>query len=219
MDFFLIVSAVVLSVLLPLGAYRLGRRAGFQGDNEQAAQLREESRQLEAKLVETLADAQSAASKSQVEFLRKQCESYRAMVAEQQQAFVALAERIEQVRTEVQTKEEAQRELRVMDQEDQAAISETITVYNECSTESVALEQRLAESLRTLDSMASEVKMTSGQQAIFAELSNALTQASAQLRDVIIDYQTAHERLTALSSRFSDLEAEYSKLIEQQLAG
>jgi hypothetical protein len=67
--------------------------------------------------------------------------------------------------------------------------------------------------------MSSEIKMTPDQQAVFSELSNALTQASSQLRDVIIDYQNAHERLSNLSSRFGDLEKEYTKLVDQQLAG
>jgi predicted nucleic acid-binding Zn-ribbon protein len=60
--------------------------------------------------------------------------------------------------------------------------------------------------------------MNADQQAVFQELSNSLTSASAQLRDVIIDYQNANERLANLNSRFVDLEREYSKLVEQQLA-
>jgi len=106
-----------------------------------------------------------------------------------------------------------------MKEEDEAAINTTLARYSEFSTESLSLEQKLAESLRTLDVMTSEIQMTTDQQAVFAELSNALTQASAQLRDVIIDYQNANDRLRNLSSRFTDLENEYSKLVDQQLAG
>jgi predicted nucleic acid-binding Zn-ribbon protein len=67
--------------------------------------------------------------------------------------------------------------------------------------------------------MSSEIKMTADQKVVFQELSNALTATSAQLRDVIIDYQNANERLTTLRERFADLEREYTKLVEQQLAG
>jgi predicted nucleic acid-binding Zn-ribbon protein len=104
-------------------------------------------------------------------------------------------------------------------EEDQVAITQSLTSYSESSAESLSLEQKLAESLRTVDAMASEIQMTNDQQAVFCEFSNALTQASAQLRDVIIDYQNANERLSNLHSRFIDLENEYSKLVEEQLAG
>jgi archaellum component FlaC len=67
--------------------------------------------------------------------------------------------------------------------------------------------------------MTSELQMTPDQQAVFSELSNALTSASAQLRDVIVDYQNAYERLESLRSQHKDLESEYSKLVEQQLGG
>jgi len=187
--------------------------------DEDAAQLREESRVLENKLVETLSEAGHVASKSQVEFLRQQCDAFRQAVAEQEKSLVDLVERVDQTRNGVQSKEGEQQELRAMKEEDEAAINTTLARYSEFSTESLSLEQKLAESLRTLDVMTSEIQMTTDQQAVFAELSNALTQASAQLRDVIIDYQNANDRLRNLSSRFTDLENEYSKLVDQQLAG
>lgn len=219
LDLLIALTIVVSAITLPCVAYVLGLQAGFQGDDAQAAELRDESQQLENKLVETLSGVNNVASKAHVELLRRQCESFRTATLEHQQIISALADRISKARADVQTREQEQQELRVVSEEDRAAISQTLTLYNEGSSESIALEQKLAESLRSLDVMASEAVMTSSQQAVFAELSNALTQASAQLRDVIIDYQNANERLTTLNARFSDLESEYSKLIEQQLAG
>jgi hypothetical protein len=83
----------------------------------------------------------------------------------------------------------------------------------------MSLEHRLADSLQTLDAMYSEVSMTEPQKAMFEELSNAVTLASSQLRDVIVDYESAHERLSILHTRFGELETEYSALIEKQLLG
>jgi hypothetical protein len=65
--------------------------------------------------------------------------------------------------------------------------------------------------------MTSEVALTADQRAIFEALSTALTTASSQLRDVIIAYQNAHERLVALQGQYTDLENEYIKLVELQL--
>lgn len=219
MNYYVLLVSAGIAVVLPVLGYLAGRRAGLKTSDEDAAQLREESRLLENKLVETLGETSHVASKSQVGFLRQQCEVFHHAVAEQQQSLVALAERVDRTRQGVQIREAEQQELRAMREEDEAAINSTLARYGEFSSESLSLEQKLAESLRSLDVMTSEVQMTTDQQAVFAELSNALTQASAQLRDVIIDYQSAHDRLRNLSSRFTDLENEYSKLVEQQLAG
>jgi hypothetical protein len=59
--------------------------------------------------------------------------------------------------------------------------------------------------------------MSPDQRAVFQELTNALTTASAQLRDVIVDYQSVHERLSAMRSQYTDLENEYTKLVDLQL--
>jgi chromosome segregation ATPase len=219
MNYSAILVSLGIALVLPLLAYLLGRRSGPQGSDEEAAQLREESRVIENKLVETLSEADRFASKSQVEFLRQQCQAFRQAIAEQEQSLAGLAERVDQAQTSVHSGESDQQELRAMKEEDEVAINQTLNRYNEFSTESLSLEQKLAESLRSLDVMTSEIQMTTDQQAVFAELSNALTQASAQLRDVIIDYQNANDRLRNLSSRFTDLENEYSKLVDQQLAG
>jgi predicted nucleic acid-binding Zn-ribbon protein len=106
-----------------------------------------------------------------------------------------------------------------MRDEDEKVIVQLTSNYTQFSHESVTLEHTLAESLKTLDAMSSEIKMTPDQQAVIQELSNALTSASAQLRDVIVDYQNAHERLESLRLQHRDLENEYTKLVEQQLAG
>jgi chromosome segregation ATPase len=138
-------------------------------------------------------------------------------VSEQRAALKDVSDRIQSVRADVERREAEQQELRALKAEDEEAIAQVIAAYNEFSTESVALEQKLAESLRSLDAMSGEIKMNADQRAVFAELSNALTSASAQLRDVIIDYQNANERLEGLRVRFADLEKEYSRLVEQQL--
>lgn len=217
-SYFVIVSSGI-AVVVPLLAYLVGSRASRYASDEAAAKLREESRLLENKLVETLSEVERFASKSQVEFLDQQCKVFYQAVAEQEQTLVGLAAKVDQTRNSVQARESEQQEFRTTKEEDEFAIGQALSRYNEFSTESLSLEQKLAESLRTLDAMATEIQMTTDQQAVFSELSNALTQASAQLRDVIIDYQNANERLKNLSSRFSDLENEYSKLVDQQLAG
>jgi septation ring formation regulator EzrA len=102
-------------------------------------------------------------------------------------------------------------------QEDEVNLQSVMTNYSYISSESVSLERRLADSLRTIDKMSTEVAMTEDQRAVFDALSDALTNASGQLRDVIVAHQNVYERLEALRSQYTDLEAEYIKLVELQL--
>jgi sensor domain CHASE-containing protein len=149
----------------------------------------------------------------------RQTESFLTTIAEQRSLLETISQRLEKARIDVEERELAQQEARAMREEDEIIIAQVTNNYSQFSTESVTLEHTLAESLKTLDAMTSELQMTPDQQAVFSELSNALTSASAQLRDVIVDYQNAHERLENLRSQHKDLEAEYSKLVEQQLGG
>jgi hypothetical protein len=219
MNYIILTLAALLAIAGPLIGYMLGRRLGSEAGDEQASQLREESAQLETKLVETLSNVDNFASKAQLAFIKTQAEAFQQAIRAQQEILNSLVERVDKARVDVQTRETVLEDLRAVSEEDQVAITQSLTSYSESSAESLSLEQKLAESLRTVDAMASEIQMTNDQQAVFCEFSNALTQASAQLRDVIIDYQNANERLSNLHSRFIDLENEYSKLVEEQLAG
>lgn len=219
MNYLAITVCSILSVASAAAAFIFGRRMGAHASDDEVAALLEESRVLDDKLVGTLADVDKLASKAQLAFLEEQSAKLRQAATEQQEQLTKIAERVDKTRSDVQTRELEQQELRALKDEDEVAIHQALNRYNEFSAESLSLEQKLAESLRTLDAMSSEIKMTPDQAAVFSELSNALTQASAQLRDVIIDYQNAHERLSNLNTRFGDLEKEYTKLVEQQLAG
>lgn len=219
MDTTQIAVATLLAAAIPTAAYVLGKRMAPGASNEEMASLREKSRELEEKLIEMLSEKDRFASRAQIATLVRQTESFLATISEQRGLLTTIAQRLEKARVDVEERELAQQEARAMKEEDEAVIVQVTTNYTQFSTESVTLEHTLAESLKTLDAMTNELQMTPDQQAVFAELSNALTSASSQLRDVIVDYQNAHERLENLRSQHKDLEAEYSKLVEQQLGG
>jgi chromosome segregation ATPase len=219
MDTTLTVISALLVTGIPVVAYILGKKMSPGASNEEMANLREQSRQLEEQLIEVLSEKDRFASKSQISSLMRQTESFLTTIAEQRSLLDTITQRLEKARVGVEERELAQQEARAMREEDEVVIAQVTSNYTHFSTESVTLEHTLADSLKTLDVMTSELQMTADQQAVFSELSNALTSASAQLRDVIVDYQNAHERLENLRSQHRDLEAEYSKLVEQQLGG
>jgi chromosome segregation ATPase len=213
------IASVILALGLPAVAYLVGKRSGASASDAESAVLREESKNLEDKLIEVLSEQGKFASKGQIQSLISQTETFMASVRDQQSLVSSLSERLDSARKDVQERERQQQEIRAMREEDEAIIIQVTSNYNQFSHESVTLEHTLAESLKTLDAMSSEIKLSPDQQAVIQELSNALTSASSQLRDVIVDYQNAHERLENLRSQHKDLENEYTKLVEQQLGG
>jgi peptidoglycan hydrolase CwlO-like protein len=217
MDYLVLQLTAVFGLVAIAAAYFAGKKFGFNVTDEQMTALREESNRLEEELVQILSEASNFVSKGQLADLKRQQQEFEDAAAQQRVLFDGIAERLDKTRGEVEGREHEQQELRALKEEDQVAISQSLASYNESSAESLALERKLAESLRSIDTMSSEVSLSADQQAIFQELSNALTAASAQLRDVIGDYQTANERLSTLKGRFEDLEKEYTNLVEQQL--
>jgi chromosome segregation ATPase len=213
------IASVLLAIGLPLLAYLIGRRAGASASDVESAALRDESQALENQLIEVLSEQGRFASKGQIQSLISQTETFLASIRDHKGLMNTLSERLDKARKDVQEREGQQQEIRAMREEDEEIIIQVTSNYNQFSHESVTLEHTLAESLKTLDAMSSEIKMSPDQQAVIQELSNALTSASSQLRDVIVDYQNAHERLENLRSQHRDLENEYTKLVEQQLGG
>jgi predicted nuclease with TOPRIM domain len=59
--------------------------------------------------------------------------------------------------------------------------------------------------------------MTQSQREMFLGLQSTVEEAGARLRDLLMEYQTVNERLNMLRQQHSDLEEEYTRLVEQQL--
>jgi len=213
----LLIPALLLSASLPLVGLIIGKRLSGEESDEYIAQLRQESRTLEAKIIDILAGEQDMVSKDELASLRKKAAEYRAAVEIQRKARIDLEQKLTSVHADVIARESAHQEMKAEKQEDEVNLQSVMTNYSYISSESVSLERRLADSLRTIDKMSTEVAMSEDQRAVFEALSAALTNASTQLRDVIVAHQNVYERLEALRAQYTDLEAEYIKLVELQL--
>lgn len=203
--------------LLPGAAIFIGQRMAREESNEQIAQIREESRILENQIIEFLADGGTLASKSQLASLKRKGSEYVAALGTQKQSRLELEERLKTAQADVIARESAHQDVKSQKQEDEVALQSVLSSYSDVSSESVSLERRLAESLKSIDKLTAEVALTEDQKAVFEALGNALTNASAQLRDVIVAHQNIYERLEGLRSQYNDLEGEYIKLVEMQL--
>lgn len=217
MNDYLTILGVVLAGALPVTGVVLGKRFSGEDSNESISLLREEARVLENKIVEALAGDSLMASKAQLVALSRKTKEFQAALESQRQLRVELEEKLKTIHNDVIVRETTQQQIRSAKQEDEVALQSVVSNYHDISSESVSLERRLAESLKTIDKMTSEVALTEDQKAVFEALSNALTNGSAQLRDVIVAHQNVYERLEALRAQYTDLEAEYIKLVELQL--
>lgn len=212
-----VLMALSISAALPAVGIILGKKFSGKESDEYLARVREESRELENKIVEVLGADASLASKNQLASLRKKIENYRAALESQRASREALEKQLGTAHDDIIARETAHQEIKSVKQEDEETLQTVVNNYNDISSESVSLERRLADSLKTIDKMTAEVALTADQKAVFEALSTALTNASAQLRDVIVAYQNVYERLQAIQSQYTDLENEYIKLVELQL--
>jgi chromosome segregation ATPase len=217
MDDLLLIPAILAAVTLPLAGLLLGKRFSGEDSNEEIAQLREESRILESKIIEVLSGEEEMVSKEQLASLQKKTVEYRTAIESQRKARIELEQKLTSAHADVIAREASHQEMKTEKQDNEVAFQSVMANYSDISTESVSLERRLADSLKTIDKMSTEIALTEDQRAVFDALSNALTTASAQLRDVIVAHQGVYERLDALRSQYADLEGEYIKLVELQL--
>jgi|LauGreDrversion4_2_1035121.scaffolds.fasta_scaffold55471_3 chromosome segregation ATPase len=217
MNDLMLIPAILVSVTVPLAGLLLGKRLSGGESNEEVAALREEARLLETKIIDLLAAEENLISNEQLAAIQRKAEDYRATVESQRKARVEIEQKLTSAHADVIAREAAHQEMKAEKRDDEVALQSVMSNYSDISTESVSLERRLAESLKTIDKMSAEISMTEDQRAVFEALSTALTNASAQLRDVIVAHQNVYERLEALRSQYTDLEAEYIKLVELQL--
>jgi chromosome segregation ATPase len=217
MNDYLTILGVLLAGALPVSGILLGKRFSGEDSNESIALLREESRILENKIIEALAGDSLMASKAQLHALSRKTKEFQSALESQRQIRIELEEKLKTIHADVITRESAHQQMKSAKHEDEVALQSVVSNYHDISSESVSLERRLAESLKTIDKMTSEVALTEDQKAVFEALSNALTSGSTQLRDVIVAHQNVYERLEALRAQYTDLEGEYIKLVELQL--
>lgn len=219
MIYILLACFIIASGIGGYAAFAIGKQSGAIASDSSIAELRDEARRLEEELVTTLVGADKLTSTSQLASLIESANQLTDKASKARQKLLDAEGKIDTIQPRVLSLEQEHQTLRSVTLEEQNAVETALSVFKETSSECISLEHKLANSLQTLDAMYSEVSLTEPQKAMFEQLTNALTAASSQLRDVIVDYDGAHERLSLLQTRFKELEGEYSTLIEKQLLG
>jgi chromosome segregation ATPase len=218
METVIIILSALLSFLAVGGSVFAAKKFGGGATKEQIATLTAEAAQLDSLISSATASSEGRFSKAQLARLVEQTEEFVQGLESQKQLIKELEARLDQAQKDVEAKEGEQQEMKSSKEEDEKRLLEITTAYDSYSSQSVSLEHQLAASLKNLDTMLVEVPMTPDQKAVFQELSSTMTSASSRLRDLFVDYQAVHERLEGLKSQHTDLEEEYTKLVEQQLS-
>jgi chromosome segregation ATPase len=130
---------------------------------------------------------------------------------------VTVEKKLASAQKEVEAKEFQQQEVKAAKEEDENKLAELLSNFKDLSSESIELEQKLAQSMKNLDKILSEINVTEDQRAVLNNLNDSLTSAGSLLRELITESEMVNERLKVLKEQHSDLEEEYTRLVEQQL--
>jgi len=202
-------------ILLGVGFFLKSKLTGGVSGvlNEKADAIIKQQRSIETKVQ----PIDYYASKLQLENLNKKAEEALAALESQRAMLKAIEQKLGTAQKNIEEKEAQHQEMKASRSDDEGKLQELIQKHTQLAADAVALEQQLATSLKDLDSIIATAQLTDDQKNTFQYLSETLGNSGTRLRDLILEYNTVHERLVTLQTQLGDLENEYTRLIEQQL--
>lgn len=217
--FFTIVAIVVLILSLGaiFGTFYWALQKTPSVDTTQSDQLLKKIAENESSIRTLLEKKEEFRSQGQMEAMQGELAQLQKTLTQEQQALAKLQETLEKAQHDIEEKELKQQNLKMSREADEEKLDELLSVYEEISTESISLEQRLAQSMKNLESILDEVSLTEAQREQLDNLNEAMNIAGNNLRALIMEYEGVNERLKALKTQHHDLEGEYTKLVEEQL--
>jgi chromosome segregation ATPase len=211
-----LIGGVLGAVAIVIGSASIKKilsRSSGQEIQEIGAKIEEVTGQL----TQLGQSSENLASKAQLDTISKMLEDVKSELANENWRLKEIESKLDAAQKTVEGKEAQQQEIKSAREEDEVKVAELLANYEDISGESIALEQQLAQSLKNLDTMMNELILTGDQKALLMELSEALSNSGSRLRDLLTEYEKVHERLEALKMQHTELEEEYTKLVEQQL--
>ncbi len=211
----IIVSAV--SALIILGSFVLMKRLAISSTGGEMALIEAEVTEIEKKLAELIQVSAAYGSPKQLEFFETHLASEASALEQEKGKLKEVEAKLDAAQKNVEGKEAHQQELKTAKEEDENKLRDLLANYQTLSDESIALEKRLAASMKSLESIIAESSVSDEQKQVLNDLLTTVTDASSRLRELLTEYQLVNERLSMLNQQFADLEEEYTKLVEQQL--
>ena len=216
------VSGILIAVLttgLIFGGWFVLKKATVSSSSSEMDSLLGQIAEFTKEIQSQIDLSKDLASKGQLESLSSLLTALKKDIETEANLLKEIEAKLENAQVTVEERESGQQNLKTAKQEDEARLQELLATYSDIYSESVTLEQKLAASMKNLDTITKEVELTQVQRDAFQELNDILTNASSRLRDLIMEYETTKQRLEMLRQQHDDLEEEYTKLVEQQLGG
>jgi chromosome segregation ATPase len=217
MLFIIAIAAAAVGSALIFGAYQYLQRSTASAMVGQRQELDAQIAEVGADIEKLLVYKDSYASRLQYQQLAGTLSSLKADLENDREKLKGLESKLDEAQTTVELKESHQQEVKSSHEEDEEKLESLMDQYQAISDESIALEQDLAQSMKNLDALMADVNFSEEHKEILDALSEALSMAGETLRNLLTDYQSVNERLTLLREQHTDLEDEYTKLVEQQL--
>lgn len=216
---FITLISFLISVGLVAGAIFTFKKKLSNSEGAEKSVLQEGIETKTKEFEKLISKVSEFCSKGQVENVGKQLEEVLAQTKLEKDNLKVIEKKLEEAQKNVDAKETHQQEIKSSKENEEELLIQLSADYEKLSQESVELEKQLAESLKYLDTISSEVQMTAEQEVYVKELANTMQSAGARLRELLSEYESVHERLEGLRQQHVDLEEEYTKLVEQQLGG
>jgi chromosome segregation ATPase len=212
-----LIIALIVSLLVIGGVfvYILRSLTASVGNEKEA--LVQSLQDLDEELATFAKHTKSFASRGQFDTLIGMLEKAQSDLESEKNELKTIESKLDVAQKDVEQKEFQQQELKSAKEEDELKLNQLLESYETVSSESINLEQQLAQSLKNLDTILAELEITDEQRDAFEQLSEGLTIGGSLLRELITEYNSVNERLNVLREQHDDLEEEYTRLVEQQL--
>ncbi len=211
-----IIIGIICAVLAIAPAF-YAKKFTSGSNSSQIEELKGISGEKTTELDDHLSLSNNVASPAQLETVQKAIAETEMVISQERSILTECENKLEEAQQNVQKREQQQQETKSIKEEDETKLTALLADYSTVSATSVELEQKLAESLKELDKLLETAILDPDQKVTLQEVSEVLTSSGGMLRDLIMEHESINERLRNIWQQQSDLEEEYTKLVEQQL--
>ena len=193
------------------------RRLATGGASGEKESLLSELEGLTVEIGRALERTADFCSKGQLQAVTGQLKEAQISLDAQKTLLKEVEGKLDEAQKTIEEKEAYHQSIKTAKSDDEEKLTTLLARFEDIAAESIALEQRIAASMKNVDQMMTELQLTQDQLLVLQDLQTALTDASSQLRELYIEYDGVKKRIDALNLQLEDLEGEYTKLVEQQL--
>jgi chromosome segregation ATPase len=202
-----------------LGAYFLFKKRVAQGGSARTSELNELLLKSEQEATSNLPLPSDFVASSLIAEIARQTQAIIDLLNQERVSLEKAEELLDKARKEVEKKEADQQALKLAREEDEKELALILGRFDQIQGECSSLEENLANSLSRLDQILNDMELTDEQQALLQQLSQSLDQSASLLSELSTEHRTINQRLSLLKGQVLALEEEYTRLVEQQLAG